>query len=287
MMLLRRFEIHQPSTVAEAAQMRAHFGEQASLYAGGTELLLAMKHDVLRYKHLIDVKVIPELDAIELRDGMIRVGAAATHRSIERSALLRSRLPVFTDMESLVANVRVRNTGTLGGNLCFAEPHSDPATLLLVLGASVAVEGPQRRREIPMHDFFIGPYETRLAPTEVMTGIQIPVAAGEWRSAYVKFQVHERPMLGLALSLETTDNGETFSRARVAVGCVSPCPRRSAAAENLLTGPRSEIERNLPLAAEALAEAADVIDDQQGSAEYKRHLIQVFLRRAFARALGA
>ena len=286
MMLLRRFEIHQPSTVAEAAQMRAHFGEQASLYAGGTELLLAMKHDVLRYKHLIDVKVIPELDAIELRDGMIRIGAAATHRSIERSALLRSRLPVFTDMESLVANVRVRNTGTLGGNLCFAEPHSDPATLLLVLGASVAVEGPQRRREIPMHDFFIGPYETRLAPTEVMTGIQIPVAAGEWRSAYVKFQVHERPMLGLALSLETTDNGETFSRARVAVGCVSPCPRRSAAAENLLTGPRSEIERNLPLAAEALAEAADVIDDQQGSAEYKRHLIQVFLRRAFARALG-
>jgi len=288
MMLLRRFEIHQPSTVAEAAQMRTHFGEQASLYAGGTELLLAMKHDVLRYKHLIDVKVIPELDAIELRDGMmIRIGAAATHRSIERSALLRSRLPVFTDMESLVANVRVRNTGTLGGNLCFAEPHSDPATLLLVLGASVAVEGPQRRREIPMHDFFIGPYETRLAPTEVMTGIQIPVAAGEWRSAYVKFQVHERPMLGLALSLETTDNGETFSRARVAVGCVSPCPRRSAAAENLLTGPRSEIERNLPLAAEALAEAADVIDDQQGSAEYKRHLIQVFLRRAFARALGA
>ena len=287
MMLLRRFEIHQPSTVAEAAQMRAHFGEQASLYAGGTELLLAMKHDVLRYKHLIDVKVIPELDAIELRDGMIRIGAAATHRSIERSALLRSRLPVFTDMESLVANVRVRNTGTLGGNLCFAEPHSDPATLLLVLDASVAVEGPQRRREIPMHDFFIGPYETRLAPTEVMTGIQIPVAAGEWRSAYVKFQVHERPMLGLALSLETTDNGETFSRARVAVGCVSPCPRRSAAAENLLTGPRSEIERNLPLAAEALAEAADVIDDQQGSAEYKRHLIQVFLRRAFARALGA
>ncbi len=94
-----------------------------------------------------------------------------------------------------------------------------------------------------MHDFFIGPYETRLAPTEVMTGIQIPVAAGEWRSAYVKFQVHERPMLGLALALETTDNGETFSR--------------------------------------------DVIDDQQGSAEYKRHLIQVFLRRAFARALGA
>src|SRR5436309_15239477 len=117
MMLLRRFEIHQPSTVAEAAQMRAHFGEQASLYAGGTELLLAMKHDVLRYKHLIDVKVIPELDAIELRDGMIRIGAAATHHSIERSALLRSRLPVFTYRASGVDYVSIRMTCTLGGDL--------------------------------------------------------------------------------------------------------------------------------------------------------------------------
>ena len=285
MMLLRRFEIHQPANVAEAVQMRAHFGDDASLYAGGTELLLAMKHDVLRYKHLIDVKVIPGLDAIELRDGMIWIGATATHRSIERSALLRSRLPVFTNMESLVANVRVRNTGTLGGNLCFAEPHSDPATLLLVLGASVAVEGPKGRREIPTDDFFTGPYETRLTPDEVMTGIQIPVPTGQWRSAYVKFQVHERPMLGLALALETTDDGETFNRARVAVGCVSPCPRRSADAESLLTGPRSGIERNLPLAAEALADAAELIDDQQGSAQYKRHLISVFLRRAFLKAL--
>jgi len=286
MMLLRRFEIHQPSNVAEAVQMRAHFGDDASLYAGGTELLLAMKHDVLRYKHLIDVKVIPGLDAIELRDGMIWIGATATHRSIERSALLRSRLPVFTNMESLVANVRVRNTGTLGGNLCFAEPHSDPATLLLVLGASVAVEGQQGRREIPTDNFFTGSYETRLAPDEVMTGIRIPVPTGQWRSAYMKFQVHERPMLGLALALETTDDLEAFNRARVAVGCVSPCPRRSAAAESLLTGPRSEIERNLPLAAEALADAAELIDDQQGSAQYKRHLISVFLRRAFAKASG-
>src|SRR6266568_9077457 len=162
MMLLRRFEIHQPSTVAEAAQMRTHFGEQASLYAGGTELLLAMKHDVLRYKHLIDVKVIPELDAIELRDGMIRIGAAATHRSIERSALLRSRLPVFTDMESLVANVRVRNTGTLGGNLCFAEPHSDPATLLLVLGAMVKVESAAGAREITVGELIAGAYSSSL-----------------------------------------------------------------------------------------------------------------------------
>jgi len=285
MMVLRRFEIHQPSSVSEAVEMMSHFGEDASLYAGGTELLLAMKHDVLRYKHLVDVKVIPGLDSIELNDGMICIGAAATHRSLERSSLLRSRLPVFTNMESLVANVRVRNTGTVGGNLCFAEPHSDPATLLLALGASLSAEGPQGRREISMDDFFNGSYQTCLERNELLTAIQIPVAAGNWRSAYVKFQIHERPMLGLALALETADGGEMFRSARVAIGCVSPCACRSAAAERLLTGSRRDIERNLPLAAEALADAAELIDDQQGSAEYKRHLIHVFLKRAFVKAL--
>ncbi len=286
MMLLRRFEIHQPTSVAEAVQMLAHFGEDASFYAGGTELLLAMKHDVLRYKHLIDVKVVSGLDSIELCDGIIRIGATATHRGVERSPLIRSHLPVFVDMEQRVANVRVRNTGTLGGNLCFADPHSDPATLLLVLGASVVAEGPRGRREIPMEDFITDAYETSLGRDEVLTGIQVPAATPQQRAAYVKFQVHERPMLGLALVLETSDNGESFRGARVAVGCLSSCARRSAEAESLLTGSRSAVEGNLLRAADALADSAELVDDQEGSAEYKRNLIQVFLRRAFRKAVG-
>lgn len=286
MMLLRRFEIHQPATVVEAVEMMTRFGEDASLYAGGTELLLAMKHDVLRYKHLIDVKVIPGLDSVEVYDGTIRIGATATHRSLERSSLLKNYLPVFVEMEKLVANTRVRNTGTIGGNLCFAEPHSDPATLLLALGASVVAEGPQGRREIPMDDFFVGAYETSLRRDEILTAVRVAVTGQQQRMAYLKFQVHERPMLGLALVLETPDGGESFSRARVAVGCVSPCARRSAESDGLLTGSRSGVEGNLHRAADALADAAELVDDQEGSAEYKRNLIQVFLRRAFHKAVG-
>ena len=286
MMLLRHFEIQQPASVAEAVQMLAHFGEDASLYAGGTELLLAMKHDVLRYRHLIDVKVIPGLDRVERDDGIIGIGATATHRSVERASVVRSHLPVFVEMEQHVANVRVRNTGTLGGNLCFAEPHSDPATLLLVLGASVIAEGPQGRRGIAMEDFLTAPYETCLGREEVLTRIHVPITRPNQRIAYLKFQVHERPLLGLALALETPDNGDTFSSACVAVGCVSPSARRAASAESFLTGSRSVVQNNLKLAAEALADAAELEDDQQGSAEYKRHLIHVFLRRAFQKALG-
>src|SRR5215813_8646254 len=284
MMLLRRFEIHQPSNVAEAVQMRAHFGEQASLYAGGTELLLAMKHDVLRYEHLIDVKVIPGLDAIELRDGMIWVGATATHRSIEQSALLRSRLPVFTNMESLVANVRVRNTGTLGGNLCFAEPHSDPATLLLVLGARAHVQGKAGIKTMGLNKLITGAYETSLAADELLVGIEIPLPAKSHRAAYLKFQLHERPTLGLALVLAV--EADNITEARAVVGSVSAIPTQSHEANSLLVGSKAKVEKQLPDAAKALAEAADPVDDLEGSAEYKRHLIGVFLKRGFAQALS-
>ncbi len=110
--------------------MLAEFGEKGRLYAGGTELLLAMKHDLLRYEHLVDVKTIPDLNKIEMKNGALMIGSTATHRAIERSSVVKQNLPVLAEMETQVANVRVRASGTLGGNLCFAEPHSDPATLL-------------------------------------------------------------------------------------------------------------------------------------------------------------
>jgi aerobic carbon-monoxide dehydrogenase medium subunit len=286
MTTLSRFEIHQPANVREASQMLEDYGDDGGLYAGGTELLLAMRHKVLNYRHLIDLKVIPGLDSITARDGAIEIGAACTHRSIERSALIREKQPALAEMESHVANVRVRATGTLGGNLCFAEPHSDPATLLLVLEARVKIEGGSGSREIAIADLIGGAYSNNLQPGEILTSVIVPCANSNQRIAYVKFQVHERPTLGLALLLESADGTAEFSGARVALGCVSPFPIRTPAAEALLAGPREGVEKRLPDAAEILADSADLIDDHEGSAEYKRHLIHVFLKRAFSRALG-
>ncbi len=282
----RRFQIHQPSNFTEAAKMLADFGEEGGVYAGGTELLLAMRHGALNYVHLVDVKVIPGLDKIELQGDALLIGAGVTHRNIERSELVRQKLAVLAEMESHVANVRVRACGTLGGNLCFAEPHSDPATLLQVLDATVLIEGPQGEREIPVQQLIAGAYANSLEAGEVLAAIRVPCATGRHRSAYVKFQVHERPTLGLGLWLETPDGGRSFSRGRVAVGCVCPYPSRSAAAEALLAGSRQEVESRLPQAAEILAEQAELVDDHEGSAQYKKHLIGVFLRRAFVKALN-
>ena len=283
MMPLRRFTIHQPKTVTEASQMLAEFGENARLYAGGTELLLAMKHDLLRYEHLIDVKTIPDLDKIESKNGALIIGSTASHRAIERSALVRQNLAVFAEMETHVANVRVRASGTLGGNLCFAEPHSDPATLLTALGAKAHVQGKSGNRILGIDKLITGAYEISLANDELLTAVEIPVPRKSQRAAYLKFQLKERPTLGLALVLDV--DGDTIRKAAAVVGSVSAAPTQSERANQLLCGSKQQVEKQLAEAGEALAQAADPVDDLEGGADYKRHLIGVFLRRAFIKAM--
>ena len=266
--------------------MLAEFGEKGRLYAGGTELLLAMKHDLLRYEHLVDVKTIPDLNKIELKNGALIIGGATTHRAIERSAAVRENLPVLSQMATQVANVRVRASGTLGGNLCFAEPHSDPATLLIALDARAEVKGYSGARTVTIDKLITGAYETSLASDELLSAVQIPVPSKSQRTAYVKFQTHERPTLGMALVLDLDDSGQNIKKARAVVGSVSAKPCRSGRADALLTGFRSQVEKHLGEAARVLADAADPVDDLQGSAEYKRHLIGVFLNRAYIKALS-
>jgi carbon-monoxide dehydrogenase medium subunit len=270
--LLPRFEIHQPETLEEASDLLREYGEDAAAYAGGTELLLAMKQGSLRYCHLVDLKTICGLNGIDVADGQIKIGALTTHLTLERSPLVRKRLPILASMERRVANVRVRATGTIGGNLCFGEPHSDPATLLLCLDAQLDTTS----RQLSLAEFLVGSFETALRHDELLQAITVQTLKPTQRAAYEKFQVHEYPMLGLALVLDIDPASDQVTEARVAVGSVSPTPRRSPAAEELLKSPSRLAE-----AADALADDAELIDDLEGSADYKRHLIHVFLERAW------
>jgi carbon-monoxide dehydrogenase medium subunit len=281
------FTIDQPTTLEEASRLLADGGEDVRPYAGGTELLLMMKQGGLRYERLVDVKTIPGLDTIELRDGALWIGALATHLALERSPLLREHLPALAELEGKVANPRVRASGTIGGNLCFAEPHSDPATLLLCLDARAHLHGPDGDRVLPIDELIVGPYETALAEGELLRALEIPLRGPGWRADYRKFQVRERPMLGLALALELDESAGAITAARVAVGSASPTPRRAPEAEALLVGRLAEVAGRLGAAADAVTEAAELLDDLDGAAEYKAHLIGVFLRQAFARLTNA
>lgn len=280
------FTISQPGSATEASEIIASHDGAAALYAGGTELLLAMKEGVLAYEHLVDIKTIPGLDEIRLEDGELWIGAAVTHAQIEHSPLVLERLPALADVERRVANPRVRATGTLAGNLCFAEPHSDPATLLLCLDARVVIESAAGQRTAGLDEFLVGAYETSLDEGEIVTHVVVPIPPATWRIAYEKFGIHERPTLGLAVVLEMDDGGQTIQGARAAVGCVGPTPRRSSEAERLLAGPVTGIGDRLDAAADALASDADLIADLDGSIAYKQNLVRVFLGRAVQSALG-
>ena len=174
-MKLPPFTLHRPGSVGQASRLLTDLGDDAAAYCGGTELLLAMKLGLASYEHLVDLKRVSGLRGITAGpDGALRIGAATTHHEIETSAALRARYPEMCAMISQVANLRVRIVGTLGGNLCFADPHSDPASFLMAAGATLECQRGGQVRRIPAAGFLTGPYQTALAPGELLTAVELP-----------------------------------------------------------------------------------------------------------------
>ena len=281
--MLDTFEILEPITVTEAAEMLAHYGDQAAVYAGGTELLLIMKEGLVHYQHLVNIKKIPHLDNIHLTADkqMLSIGTLATHRQLELAPTVHEHIPVLSELAAQVGNLRVRTTGTIGGNLCFAEPHSDPSTLLLACDATIELSGINGTREVPVEDFFCGLFETNREEDEILTAITVPILPLVSGSAYEKFSIHERPTATIAVILHLRDG--VIETARVGLGSVGPKPLRVTKAENMLRG--SPPSRVLFTEASMYAkEATDAVDDIYGSASYKAHLAQVLTKRALERA---
>ncbi|MCY4486147.1 MAG: xanthine dehydrogenase family protein subunit M [Deltaproteobacteria bacterium] len=280
--MLRPFRLEEPESVKEASETLARYGDSAKVYAGGTELLLAMKEGLVHFECLVNVKKIPGLDQVRRDNGSLRIGALSTHRELERSDTLAEALPVLVEMEHNVANLRVREVGTLGGNLTFAEPHADPGTLLLALDATVVAQKAGGAREIPMAEFFVDAYEAAIEEDEILAEIVVPVPGANAAVRYRKFGYLERPSAGVALHVMADDARESVRDVRVAVGCVGPKSMRVEEAEAMLRG------KSLDEAASAVAEAGDIagragdaISDLHGSAEYKEHIVKVLLTRAF------
>jgi carbon-monoxide dehydrogenase medium subunit len=283
--MLRPFRLEEPESVKEISELLGRFGESAKIYAGGTELLLAMKEGLVQYERLINIKNVQGLDQVTTDNGVIRIGALCTHHQLETSPLLRQKLAALTRLEQNVANVRVRQVGTLGGNLCFAEPHADPGILLIVLGAKMVAERADSKREIPAEKFFVDAYETCLEADEILTEIQVPAAAE--KCAYLKFGYLERPSVGVAVALTVDAAGKSINDVKIAVGCAGPAPKRVPEAEELVNGKSvDEATVNISQAGAIAGRAAQAISDLHGSQEYKEHIVGVLLKRAFQNALS-
>jgi aerobic carbon-monoxide dehydrogenase medium subunit len=285
--MLRRFRMEEPESVKDVSELLGQYGESAKVYAGGTELLLAMKEGFVQYERLINVKNIRGLNEVTSENGTIHIGALCTHHQLETSPLLHENLPTLVRLEQNVANVRVRQVGTLGGNLCFAEPHADPGTLLIALGAKMVAEKSTSTREISAEAFFVDAYETSIEANEVLTEIRVPVPESKSGVAYLKFGYLERPSVGVAVALRLNGGGKSIDDVTIAVGCAGPAPKRVPDAEELIKGTSvDEAGAKILKAGEVAGHAAHAISDLHGSQEYKEHIVGVLLKRAFQNALS-
>ncbi|ANN71699.1 FAD binding domain-containing protein [Bordetella bronchialis] len=286
-MRAKRFFLHRPKDLDEAIALKARHGDAATFHAGGTELLVALKAHVLRYEHVIDLKQIAPLKGVRLRDdGTISIGSLTSHDTIANDPIVRASLPGYAELSEHVANIRVRIAGTLGGVLCFAEPHADAPTMLCALDAWVVLRGPQGEREVPSRDFHLGEFATAREDDEILASIEIAPQSAGTRSAYRSFGHTERPAVGVA-AVWSTDNPQ---RLGLWAGALSPRPVRLARAEEAAAGlagdlPADQVWDRLRDAVAADAQAVEAHDDLHGGADYKRHLVSVLAERAIKACL--
>lgn len=276
-MRLPEFRLHEPPSLQDAVSILEEYGEDARPIAGGTALVPMMRFGLLRPGHIVSLQQIPNMDGISVRDGGIYIGALATHRQVASSSEVRERWPLLARAVTSVATTAIRTTGTLGGNLCYAETASDPAPALLALGASVHLIGPGGEREVPLERFFLGFYEADIQPGEILNSIAIPFSFKGARLSYLRYAARSRedkPLVNVAVI-------ESSEGIHIGLGGVSPTPIRANQAEEVLRGANLTAEV-IDAAAQAAAEECNPLDDLMGSADYRRDMVRVYVRRALA-----
>ena len=281
------FEYRVPSSLEETFELLEQHGDDAKLIAGGTALVILMKQRLVRPSILVSLAGVPGLGGVEADDGGVRIGALTTHREAENAALVREQLPVLAETFRKVATVRIRNVGTVGGNLAHADPNQDPPVTLIALGASVELAGKGGRRELPIEEFFTDYYETALQPGEVVHAIRVPGLPARGGTAHAKFlprTADDYATVAAAAVVSLDPAGERFEDLRVGVGAAGPTPIRARGVEAALKG-QPTTEAAIREAAAAVTSEVDPISDIRGSAEYKRDMAEVWVRRTLQRAL--
>jgi carbon-monoxide dehydrogenase medium subunit len=273
-----RFRYEAPRSLSEAFGL-LHDNAEAKVMAGGQSLLPLMKLRFASPELVVDINNLPGLDYHRADpDGTLRIGALCRHADLERSALLKSTQPTMAAAAPLIADPLVRNRGTLVGSVCHADPQGDWASVVLALGGSVIAAGPGGRRAIAVKDFVTGPFENVLDLDEIAVEVVIPAATGARSGGYLKLErrVGDFATVGVAVALETA-NG-TVSRAGIALTGVGGSTIAATQAAQSLTG-RPLTPEGIVQAADLAAQAARPRTDHRGSADYKRHMVRVFVKR--------
>jgi len=286
--MIRDFEYFAPKTLKEALTLLDKYRDECKVIAGGQSLLILMRQGLVTPEYLINVKGISELNYIksDAKQGL-RIGALTTHRAIEKSPVMRNGLTALAEMERRLASIQTRNWGTIGGNLCHADPAGDPAPVLMALNASLSMASLNGERTMAVEDFSLDYFETALEPGELLTEIQVPVAPPHTGTAYTKFNIIESDLatVGVAVSITLGSNDGICNDVRIALGACAPTPMRAKQAEEVLRG-KKITDNLLKKAGQIASTEAEPISDVSASEEYRRELVKVLVARVGKEALA-
>jgi len=283
------FEYLAATTVEEALDMLSqHKDDEYRILAGGQSLNTAMKHRLIAPAFIIDIKNISELNYITFDEKQgLKIGAAATHRSLEKSPVVREKFPVLCEMEENVASVETRNWGTVAGDLCNADPAVDPGPPLIALDAKIKIASKGEERKVDAEAFAVDFFETVVQPGEMVTEIEIPALPPNSGAYFTKYsQIHGDYALASAAVLITLDSKkEKCMNARIGLGGVGTAPIRAIKAEEVLKG-KKITDAVLAEAARVASEETSPISGIEASAEYKKELAGTLVKRVGKEALA-
>ena len=287
-MLLPRFRLYQPETIAEAVGLLSD-GDGAVPIAGGTDLLVRLQSGPAPTVSLIDITRCGELRFLEVGEQVIKIGALTTLRQIERSSDLRCQYAALPDCADSFASVQIRNLATVGGNICNASPAAEVVPPLLIADAQVFLLGPSGTRRMAIEGFMKGPGETDLGRQELLHSVELRTPGPRTATAYLRFSPRRSMDLmtvGVAASVTLTADGGALESVALSLGAVAPTAVRAPGAEAILSGAAVGAEEIFEEAGEAAVEAAKPISDIRASADYRRTLIRVMVPRTLRLAIS-
>lgn len=283
-MLPDRFEYDRAGSLDEALQLLARYGEDAKVLAGGQSLIPLLKFRLAAPTRLIDIGRLEGLDQIREEGSTLRIGALARHNQVAASDVVSTRYPTLAATAPMIADPLVRNLGSMGGSLAHADPAGDWGSVMLAVGATMVLGSARGERELPASEFLVDTFTTALEPDELLTEIRIPAPTGATGGTYLKLErkVGDFATVGVAVHV-TMDDGH-IGRAGIGLTAVGTHNIEPTEAEAALVG-AEPTEEAFDEAAHLAATASAPIADVRGSAEYKRHMVEVYVRRGLARSV--
>ncbi len=286
---MNSFDYHAPTSLEETFELLQTYGEDAHVMAGGTALILLLQQGLVQPGHVVGLRGVAELQGIRrLDDGGLQIRAMATHRQAEKSPEVQAYCPALANTFSRVATIRIRNQGTVGGNLAHADPAQDPPPMLIALDGQAVVAGAGGERRIALDEFFVDYFETALQPGEVLTSIELPPLPSGTRVTYKKFLPRTQDdyaTVSVAAALGIGSDG-TCEHVRVALGAAATTPVHARNVEQALKGQRLDADK-IKEAAALVRDEVDPLDDLRGSAAYKREMARVWTQRALQELLDS